>query len=360
MRRLTRHRRDRGAAATWVALLIVPMLVIAALGIDVGMMHVAKQRLQTGADAAALAIATQCSRGICTSTTNALAAQDMATANAPLVGDATASVDVLDTTAGYVEVTTTSTSEHLFGPVAGIDATDLSATAGARWGYPERGTVVMPLAISWCAIAAAVGVQEVRDLSGRIIGVDLPLQGVTTRLTSVGLAAMLTVCPPALISSLGLSPLVGALPFAFLAPGPGCRDTVVEVGTPIPRSPQSQAPAGCSPLDFSQYLGRTVYLPVYIGLERNRVTRTDDLVIYAFVAVTLHGYNLGTNNLGTTVASNPNPCPDTPLQPSNRCLDLTFELELGIDSPPDDFEYGPGAPPIGDPRIELVLPEERP
>ncbi|SDH66541.1 Tad domain-containing protein [Agrococcus jejuensis] len=352
MRRLTRARRDRGAAATWVALLIVPLLVVGALGIDVGLVQVDRQRLQTGADAAALAIATQCSRQVCTNTTNALAAQDMATANAPLVDPAYATVDVIDRTEGYVEVTTTSTRDHFFGPVAGIDSSQLSATSGARWGYPERGTVDPPLAISWCALAAAVGTNVVRDLTGRIVGVDLPVAGQRSLLRSVGLNV--TVCPGALVSSLGLSGLLQTLPFGFLA-GPGCGSTVVEVGAWVSQYPQTNAPAACQPPNFAQYLGETLYLPVYSEIRLNNLTRTNQFRIYAFVAVTIHGYNLGNG-----IRSNPNPCPPTLLNPDPRCLDLSFELELGIDSPSDDFEYGPGAPPIGDPRVQLVLPEERP
>ncbi|WP_186329516.1 TadE/TadG family type IV pilus assembly protein [Agrococcus jejuensis] len=351
------RRRDRGAAATWVALLIVPLLVVGALGIDVGLMQVDRQRLQTGADAAALAIATQCSRQVCTSTTNALAAQDMATANAPLVDPAFATVDVIDRVEGYVEVTTTSTREHFFGPVAGIESTQLSATSGARWGYPERGTVVMPLTISWCELVAAVGVGQVLDLSGRVIGLDLPASGL--RVPRLGLTA--TVCPGALLSSLGLTKPGSAL--GFLAPGPGCGDTYVEVRTWVGQAPRPEAPASCSTRHFSEYLGETVYLPVHSEIRLNSVTRTNQYRVYAFVAVTLHGYNLGNG-----VVSNPNPCPGShveivnliPTSVENRCIDATIELELGIDSPSDDFEYGPDAEPIGDPRVELVLPEERP
>ena len=57
MRRL---KNDTGAAAIIVALMMVPILVCAALVIDVGAAYMRRTQLQTAADAGALAIAQDC------------------------------------------------------------------------------------------------------------------------------------------------------------------------------------------------------------------------------------------------------------------------------------------------------------
>ena len=56
MRRMIR-RNERGGVAVWVALSIIPLLVVVGLVADVGMLYWEKGQLQNGADSAALAVA---------------------------------------------------------------------------------------------------------------------------------------------------------------------------------------------------------------------------------------------------------------------------------------------------------------
>ena len=64
MRWITALRDDeRGASAVLVAILLVPLLGFAAIALDVGALYVERGQLQNGADAAALAIAQDCSDG---------------------------------------------------------------------------------------------------------------------------------------------------------------------------------------------------------------------------------------------------------------------------------------------------------
>ena len=56
---------ERGAAAVVLALLMVPMLGFAAIAVDIGALYAERARLQVGADAAAIAVAQDCSRGNC-------------------------------------------------------------------------------------------------------------------------------------------------------------------------------------------------------------------------------------------------------------------------------------------------------
>lgn len=56
---------DRGAVLLWVALMMVVLLGAGALAVDLGALHVERQRLRTGAEAAALAVARDCVGGDC-------------------------------------------------------------------------------------------------------------------------------------------------------------------------------------------------------------------------------------------------------------------------------------------------------
>lgn len=57
--------RDEGAVLVWVALTLTILLGFGALVIDIGRLYVERRELQNGADAAALAIAQDCSRDEC-------------------------------------------------------------------------------------------------------------------------------------------------------------------------------------------------------------------------------------------------------------------------------------------------------
>ena len=56
---------ERGATAVVFALLLVPVLGFAAIAVDVGSLYAERARLQVAADAAAIAVAQDCSRGSC-------------------------------------------------------------------------------------------------------------------------------------------------------------------------------------------------------------------------------------------------------------------------------------------------------
>jgi hypothetical protein len=87
MRRLTRQRRDRGAAALIVCMLFVTgtLFGCAALTVDLGRLSAERRELQNGADAVALAMAADCIKGVsCSSTTSTVlsAAKNLASQNA--------------------------------------------------------------------------------------------------------------------------------------------------------------------------------------------------------------------------------------------------------------------------------------
>ena len=83
-----------------------------------------KQKLQTGADSAALAIAQDCARSACGQVGQT--AQNLASANFP-GGQALGAVTdpALTATSGKVTVRTSTVSKHLFAPILGIGAASL-------------------------------------------------------------------------------------------------------------------------------------------------------------------------------------------------------------------------------------------
>ena len=143
---------ERGATAVVFALLLVPMLGFAAIAVDIGALYAERARLQVAADAAAIAVAQDCSRGNC--------GDMLATARAMVAandGDASAAQPVLNSDPLSVTVTGSTPVEHWFAPVIGHDATGVSATATVGWGAPSRGTAVLPLTFSWCEFSQMTG-----------------------------------------------------------------------------------------------------------------------------------------------------------------------------------------------------------
>jgi Flp pilus assembly protein TadG len=140
-----RVRNERGAVAVMVALLLVPLMGFAAIGVDVAGMWSEHQQLQDGADAGALAIAQDCGRGSCGSTGDT--AQQYATLNHVGAG---ATGTVLSASPSSVTVRATTTRKHLFAAVLGVESSQLGAQATVAWGSPTGGNAVLPLAFSWC------------------------------------------------------------------------------------------------------------------------------------------------------------------------------------------------------------------
>ena len=150
MRRLTRTD-DTGATMVLVSLCLVFLIGMAALVIDIGALVQERRVLQNGADAAALAVATDCAKGACGASTNT--AVSYANANAD-DGQADASVDF--PASNTVEVTTTTRSsagttvKFLFAPVMGDDdGKTVTRTAKAQWGTIGAASTI-PLIISEC------------------------------------------------------------------------------------------------------------------------------------------------------------------------------------------------------------------
>ena len=162
MRRLTKRlrrlnrRRERGAVAVMVALLMVVLLGATAIGVDVAAISAEKQELQNGADAGALAIAQSCADGNGGAT--GATAQNYAEDNKK-DSDATGTVVDLNTSVGEVTVQTETLRDNWFAGFLGFDQTTIQARATAIWG-PMVGGRTMPLIFSVCEWWTQLGFDE--------------------------------------------------------------------------------------------------------------------------------------------------------------------------------------------------------
>ena len=331
MQRLMYSRDDRGAVAVWVGILMVPLLIVAALAIDASAMFTDRQRLQHGADAGALAIAQQCSVAPCTDDVADAVAQELATANAPAGGAPNASAE-LDS--GWVEVANDSERDFWFGGAAGEDDVAIEARSAASWGYPTGGPAVMPFAFSWCELAVQAGLPAIRNTANQVVGLQIPAAGVTRTILATKTSGTDCTGPSGNLVPGG---------FGWLEPTDGCGDAVTDIDSWAPSDPGNSPPNGCSPSDFSQWIGQTVLLPVfdvYVGQGNN--AKYD---IFGYVAFRLDSYYFAGQY----------ETPDRPCSTNQRCMRGTFLRYADLDS---DFEYSSGGPQLGASVVELRLPEE--
>lgn len=166
---------ERGAVSILVAILMVVLLGFVALAVDVGLMYAEKAQLQSGADAAALAIAEDCAEdGICTNPSST--AQLFANTNS---NDAASIAETPSLSGNSVTVTTISQDGEtkdrglslyfanvlcLGSPDPDCDksSTEISAKATAEWGTPTAGPTPFPIIFSECSFEQTTGLQLIR------------------------------------------------------------------------------------------------------------------------------------------------------------------------------------------------------
>jgi Flp pilus assembly protein TadG len=309
---------ERGAAAVTLALLLVPMLGFAAIAVDVGALYAERARLQVAADAAAIAVAQDCSRGNCG---DMLAtAQTLITAND---GDGTAAHPELSNDPVSVTVTGSTPKQHWFAPVLGLDSTAVSATATVGWGGPSEGTALLPLAFSWCSFKAQTG--------GGIPS--------TTTLQIINLTKGDTVggCT---------GPSGNLVPggFGFLQTDNGACKVTSALGEDMPSSPGESPPSGCDAPDFAAMVGKTVLLPIFdkYGASGSNAWYH----VYGFAAFRLTGYQF----VGQFKTAGNKICgPQS--NGNDRCITGYFTRFVELS---DDWNYSPDAPQLGASILRLI------
>ena len=304
---------ERGATAVMLSLLMVPMLGFAALAVDVGALYAERARLQVAADAAAIAVAQDCSRGNC--------GDMLATAQALIDAndtEGTATQPVLSSDPLSVTVTGGLPVEHWFAPVLGHDSTRVSATATVGWGSPSRGTAVLPLTFSWC---------EFEQMTGG--GVP---SGDVVRTIYFTKSSNTTGCT-------GPSNNIVPGGFAYLdTPSGKCEAASARNERSYSKTGNS-VPSECSTADFSEWVGQTVLLPLF---EEAGETGTNAWYrVYGYAAFRLTGYHLG-GQYGTA---------SRPCNGNDRCVAGYFMRFVELS---DAWQYSPDAPQLGSSILRLI------
>jgi Flp pilus assembly protein TadG len=309
-----RVRDERGAVAVMVALLMVPLMGFAAIGVDVAGMWSEHQQLQNGADAGALAIAQDCGRGSCGST--GATAQQYADRNHVGTG---ATGTVVSATSSSVTVRASTTRKHLFAPVIGVDSSQLGAQATVAWGSPTAGTAVLPLAFSWCEWSQ----QTVNGVPSTT----------TERVIYLTKTSGTQNCT-------GPSNNIVPGGFGWLKVNSGSCGTRTSIGDTIYSDPGNSVPTGCSTGSFSSLLGKTVLLPLFDSSAGTGSGASYHL--YGYAAFRLTGYSFGGQFSWPSQA---------PCNGNNRCVKGYFTSYVDLS---DAFTYSAGAPALGAAVVQLT------
>lgn len=161
-----------------VAVLMVALLGFAALAVDVGAMYAEKAQLQNGADASALAIASDCAKGACGDP--AATGGSFANSNA---NDGSSGATVSFPTSTTVRVvtkarpagSTTDSFSLFFARVLGMNSIQIPATAEAIWGTPSKATT-LPWTVSECVYEKYLSPTQLAQLhsTGNFTGDPIP------------------------------------------------------------------------------------------------------------------------------------------------------------------------------------------
>lgn len=309
-------RNERGAVGVVVALLMVPLMGFAAIAVDVSALYAARQQLQAGADAGALAVAHDCARGACGIPSST--AQQMATSNLNN-GLATATITngPLTTASGKVTVRNSSVRQHSFAPILGLNESTINVGATAAWGYVSGGTAVLPVTFSYCEFLAQTG------------------GGVPSGITET---TMYFTKSSGVVGCTG--PSNNAVPggFGWLDVNSGTCNTTTVLSQVLFSKAGNSVPSSCTTADFVALQGKTVLLPVF-----DQVTDSGSNAyyrIYGYAAFKITGYSFAGQ-----YSWNP-PCGG-----NDRCIRGYFTQFVGTS---DAFDYSPSAPKLGAEIISLT------
>jgi Flp pilus assembly protein TadG len=310
-----RLREERGAVAVVLALAMVPLLGFTALAVDAGHVFAEKARLQTAADAAALAVAQDCARGACgdmLATASAMVAANEGGGEDP----ATSRQPVLSTHPLSVTVTGDKPVRHWFAPVIGIDSTAVSATATVAWGTPGAGTAELPLTFSWCEFAAQTGG-------------GLPSGTVSRTIYFPKTSGTGCTGPSRLFVPGG---------FGWLATTGNSCQAKSAVGGRSTSSTGNNPSNGCVPADFTALRGDTVLLPIF---DASGSTGSNAWYhVYAYAAFRITGYFFG-GQYGW----------NAPCGGNDRCISGYFTRFVDLS---DRFTYTNDGPDLGAAILRLV------
>jgi Flp pilus assembly protein TadG len=327
MQRLTARARrrldgERGATAVVFALILVPMLGFAAIAVDIGALYAERARLQVAADAAAIAVAQDCSRGNCG---DMLAtAQSLISLNDPT---GTAGQPVLSSDPLSVTVTGGAPKEHWFAPVIGHDSSQVSAAATVGWGSPSQGTAVLPLTFSYCSFLAQT---------------NGGLPTATPQPQTIRLSKTADTVDTQCFARSGLAIPGG---FGYLVTDPGTCEATSALDRWMASDTGNGPPSDCGSEDFAAALGRTVLLPIYDEVDAQGANGR--YRIHSYAAFHLTGYHLSPGQYSTGDKL----CGGGKGSNNERCITGFFTRFVELS---DAWKSDPTAPQMGATILRLI------
>lgn len=257
---------ERGVTAVFFALLLIPLIAIAAIAVDVGAMYANKASLQNSADAAALQVAIACAHSETSSECLSPSTSSIATANDPVNGAVVQPLKV-DTTAKLVTATASSGASTPFAALlaGGSGSTMVASDGAAEWG-PITAAATIPLAIGLCDYMAPT----------------TPPTKVTININNKGSAK---TCDGTTVP--------GGFGWLNLDSAAACQSTLGTgnwTGITTGNNPPGNPNGACSPAFFQALIGTTVLIPV-IGATNAAGGNNGQYQITAFAAFTVTGYN---------------------------------------------------------------------
>jgi hypothetical protein len=362
---------DRGTIAVVTAVLGSAVLfACAAIAIDVGALYTERRQLQSGADAAAIAIAQSCARGPCDILSAKSLAAELAGGNAvdgaadvPVVcgtaldvaclpsPESRASCDPVPTDPPpYVEVHTRTRNPDGSGVVAPFFAraipgnedyagTTVGACARAAYGSPKSAFSILPVTVSQCVVDDYVAAHDggfapwsLSESSPSTLGEWDPELGPWD--AEIELHQDTGPCST---SSSG-SNAPGN--FGFLASNDECSaTTTLDAWQPGSTGNANPKTLGCTDSYLASLLGKVAYIPVF-----DTVTSGGNYHVVGYAAFLFTGWQLsGTSH--DSIATGELPC-----KKPTTCVSGVFLRGLQ----PTPGPIGPAAPDYGATVVQLI------
>lgn len=299
--RATTHKdsRERGATTVIVAGMMVALLGFAALAVDVGALYAEKAQLQNGADAAALAVATDCAEGSCANSSST--ANSFANDNA---NDSTSGATVTFPASTTVRVVTNARDTNgqnsfslFFARVLGIETEQVGALAEASWGAPTSATT-LPWTVSECVFKKYLSPAQLASLNstGNFSGDPVPTH-VTLRYDTN--APAVGGC----VAQNGYQP--GG--FGWLETNSGCT-TDISISAAVQGQPGNHFPNGATCASaLAHIMDQPALIPLFKTAAQNGNKTKYTLVGFAAFQVTGYKFD-GGQNLDPAAPSCTNNC----------------------------------------------------
>ncbi len=305
---------ERGATMVMIAASSLVLFGFLAFAFDFGRMYVERRELQSGADAAALAVAAECATGGCSGVYDPYpTAEQYADLNA---SDDRAWVPQIDLDLANQQVTVHTATEEAeddhffdstFAHLVGYDGLTVGADATAAWGAP-RSLATLPLIFSMCEWqtfgqsgyvdetppgylhhSAAVKNNQMPPTTG------YPYASIVAKIFFHG------------TSSCHYSPsgqdLAGG--FGWLETVGWCEANV-DIGDWVAVDPGASPSNGCTPGVMSAYVGKVILLPYFD--EHRGVGENAEYHVAGFGAIYVTGYNFGGQYKRNSLVTGSRPC----------------------------------------------------